>query len=117
MKEEIMEIILRARNAVVAEDFKDITSEKLQSLQRFSVAIDRIELEVIHESNPKFGKKSHKVVLTSRGSGPLLRSESYGFNDLAAFDDAVKNLELQIRKVHERSKEILRGSIRKETNI
>ena len=80
-------------------------------------AIDRIELEVIHESNPKFGKKSHKVVLTSRGSGPLLRSESYGFNDLAAFDDAVENLELQIRKVHERSKEILRGSIRKETSI
>jgi len=112
-----MEIIIHPRNAALAEDFKEIALEKLESIKRFKVKIDRIELEVIHESNPKFGKKSHKVVLTSRGSGPLLRSESYGFNDLAAFDNAVENLELQIRKVHERSKEILRGSIRKETSI
>lgn len=110
-----MEIVLRARNGAVAEDFKDIIEEKLQSMHRFNVAIDRIEVEVIHEGNPKLGKNAHKVILTSRGSGPLFKSESSGFNDLAAFDDAVKNFELQIRKAHEKSKNIRRGSIRRES--
>lgn len=107
-----MEIIIHSRNAALAEDFKKIALEKLESMNRFKVKIDRIELEVIHEGNPRLGKKSHKVILTSRGSGPLLRSESSDFNDLAAFDGAIKNFELQIRKVHEKSKDIERGSIR-----
>lgn len=110
-----MEIILRIRNASIAEDFKAITHEKLESLNRFNVKIDRIELEVLHETNPKFGKKSHKIVLTSKGSGPLLRSEASGFNDLAAFDNAITNLELQIRKIHEKSKDKSRGTIRNKT--
>jgi len=34
-----------------------------------------------------------------------------GFNDLAAFDKAVASLELQIRKIHERSKDVPRESV------
>jgi ribosome-associated translation inhibitor RaiA len=33
-----------------------------------------------------------------------MRAEAAEFNDVAAFDDAIKNFELQIRKHHERSK-------------
>ena len=81
-------------------------------MERFSVAIDRVEVEVIHEANPRQGKHSHKVVITSHGSGPLLRAEATGFNDLAAFDDAVKSIELQIRKIHEKDKSHDRHTLR-----
>lgn len=107
-----MNIVFHTRKASLAEDFKGIASEKLNALKRFEVLIDRVEVEIIHEQNPRQGKHSHKVILTSHGSGPLIRSEASEFNDVAAFDQAVKSFELQIRKVHERSKEYNRDSIK-----
>ncbi len=107
-----MNIIIHTRHAQLASDFKSITEEKLHSMERFSVVIDRIEVEVIHEANPRQGKQSHKVIITSHGSGPLLRADATGFNDVAAFDDAIKSIELQIRKIHERDKSHDRQSLR-----
>jgi ribosomal subunit interface protein len=107
-----VKIIIHTRHAELASDFKSIAEEKLYSMERFSVTIDRIEVEVLHEANPRQGKKSHKVVITSHGSGPLLRAEASAFNDVAAFDEAIKNIELQIRKIHEREKSHDRHTLR-----
>ena len=106
-----MEIIIHTRHAELASDFKEIAVEKIQSMERFSVTIDRIEVEVTHEPNPRQGKNSHKVVITSHGAGPLLRAEATGFNDLAAFDDAIESVELQIRKINEKSKSFTRQTL------
>jgi ribosomal subunit interface protein len=107
-----MEIIFHTRHAVLAEDFRSIVSEKLRTLLRFSVVIDGIKVEIIHEPNPRFGKTSHSVTLSTQGSGPFLRAEGQAFNDLAAFDQAVKSLELQLRKAHERLKDYGHESLR-----
>jgi ribosomal subunit interface protein len=107
-----MEIIFHSRHAVLAEDFRSIVTEKLKTLQRFGVAVDGFKVEIIHESNPRFGKSSHSVNLSSHGSGPFLRAEGQAFNDLAAFDMAVKNLELQLRKIHERAKDYDHETVR-----
>ena len=107
-----MKIISHPRHAELASDFSAIAEEKLLSMNRFSVVIDRIEVEVLHEANPRQGKQSHKVVITSHGSGPLLRAEAASFNDVAAFDDAIKSIELQIRKIHEREKSHDRHTLR-----
>ena len=107
-----MKIIIHTRHAELATDFKSIAEEKLISMERFSVTIDRVEVEVTHEANPRQGKNSHRVVITSHGSGPLLRAEATGFNDLAAFDEAIKNIELQIRRIHEKSKDYERTTLR-----
>ncbi len=107
-----MKIIIHPRHAELASDFSSIAEEKLLSMNRFSVIIDRIEVEVMHEANPRQGKNSHKVIITSHGSGPLLRAEAASFNDLAAFDEAVKSVELQIRKIHEREKSHDRHTLR-----
>ena len=107
-----MQIVFHTRQANLAEDFKSIASEKLNSLTRFNVALERVEVEIIHEQNPKQGKQSHKVILTAKGSGPLVRAEASEFNDVAAFDLAVKSFELQLRKIHEKRKDISRDSIK-----
>jgi ribosomal subunit interface protein len=108
-----MEIVIHARNANLAEDFRGIVTEKLKALDRFSVKVESIKVEIKHEQNPRFGKSSHEVHLTTTGAGPFMRSEGTGFNDLAAFDKAVTALELQIRKIHEKTKEIKHESLRK----
>jgi ribosomal subunit interface protein len=107
-----VKIDIQTRHATLASDFKEIAEEKLRSMERFSVQIDRIEVEVTHELNPHQGKHSHRVVISSHGSGPLLRAEATEFNDLAAFDVAINNIELQIRKIHEKSKDYGRETIR-----
>jgi ribosome-associated translation inhibitor RaiA len=43
----------------------------------------------------------------------LIRAEGEGFNDLAAFDEAAEAMELQLRKKHERSKDVDRTTLRK----
>jgi ribosomal subunit interface protein len=107
-----MKIVIHARHAELAEDFREIAQEKLMSMERFSVTIDRVEVEILHEQNPRQGKHAHRVILTSHGSGPLMRAEAAEFNDLAAFDEAIKNFELQIRKHHEKSKSHSRETLR-----
>lgn len=107
-----MKIVIHTRHAELASDFKTIAEEKLLSMERFSVTIDRVEVEVMHEANPRQGKNSHRVIITSHGSGPLLRAEEVGFNDLAAFDGAIKSIELQIRRIHEKTKNHGRKTLR-----
>lgn len=107
-----MNIVIHRRNAELPGDFQGIAEEKLRSMERFSVVIDRIEVEVTHEPNPHQGKHSHRVVISSHGSGPALRAEATEFNDVAAFDVAIKNIELQIRKIHEKNKDHKRETIR-----
>ncbi|MBU3692517.1 MAG: ribosomal subunit interface protein [Candidatus Nanopelagicaceae bacterium] len=108
-----MKIILHNHGATLAADFSDISTERLERLSRFNVPIDRIELDIRHQSNPHFGKKSHRVAITTHGSGPLLRAIGEGFNDLAAFDEAAEAIELQLRKHHERAKNFDRTTLRK----
>lgn len=112
----IVEIVIHTRNATLASDFKDIATDKLQSLDRFSVKLDGVKVEVKHEQNPRFGKSAHEVILTTHGSGPFIRAEGSAFNDVAAFDEAVKNLELQLRKIHEKSKDVGHDTLRKKSN-
>ena len=104
-----MKILIHTRHADLAEDFRLIAEEKLNSMERFSVLIERVEVEILHEANPRQGKKSHRVILTS-----FIKSEAAEFNDLAAFDSAIKAFALQIRKIHERTKDYDRETVRKK---
>ncbi len=112
-----MKITIHARGVSLAEDFGEIVVERLERLERFNITIERIEVEVVHENNPHHGKSSHHVSITSRGAGPLLRAEARAFNDLAAFDEAAETIEFQLRKTHERAKEINRDTLRKRKAI
>jgi ribosomal subunit interface protein len=107
-----MKLVIHSRHAALAEDFSQIVEEKVHSLQRFSVLIERVEVEILHEANPRQGKQAHHVIITTHGAGPLMRAEAQSFNDLAAFDEAVNSIELQIRKIHEKSKSKNRESLR-----
>ena len=115
MERGFMDISIRSHKAALAEDFREISETKLRSMDRFHVPIERIVVEVLHENNPKHGKNSHLVKITSHGAGPFIRAEGIGHNDLAAFDDAITGFELQIRKIHERHKDFSRESLRSQT--
>lgn len=112
-----MKILIHTRNADLAEDFRAIVEEKLNSIERFNIMIERVEVEVLHEANPRQGKNAHRLILTSHGAGPFIKSEATEFNDLAAFDSAIKAFALQIRKIHERTNDYDRDTVRKRKNV
>jgi ribosomal subunit interface protein len=115
---ETLEITIHARGVNLAEDFSQIARERMERLSRFNVPIERVVVEIIHENNPHHGKNSsHHVTITSHGAGPLVRAQASAFNDLAAFDEAAETIELQLRKKHERSKQINRDTLRKRKAI
>jgi ribosomal subunit interface protein len=107
-----MEIQFKARNAKISEEFKGVVSQKLIRMERFGVLLERVQVEISHESNPRHGKGSHKVQLTTHGAGPLVRAEAASLDDVSAFDLAVEKFELQIRKAHERRKDFGHKTIR-----
>lgn len=107
-----MEITIHSKKLTLAEDFETIARERLERLERFKITIDRIDVTVTHEANPRHGKSSHRVLISSHGSGPLVRAESTSFNDLSAFDTAIERIELQLRKLHEKSKSIKHETLR-----
>ena len=108
-----MKVVIHNHGTALASDFEEIAISRLERLERFSIPIERIYIDVRHEVNPRFGKHSHRVAVTSHGARPLLRGEGTGFNDLSAFDEAAEAIELQLRKRHERSKDIDRTTVRK----
>jgi ribosomal subunit interface protein len=108
-----MKITIHNHGTALALDFEEIAKSRLERLERFSIPIERMYVDVRHEVNPRFGKSSHRVNVTSHGAGPLLRGEGSGFNDLIAFDEAAEAIELQLRKRHERLKDIDRTTVRK----
>lgn len=113
-----MKITIHSHGSTLAEDFLDLSKERLNRLTRFNIPIDRVEVDVIHEINPHFGKgASHRVKITFQGSGPWVRAEGRGINDLAAFDEAAEAVELQLRKIHERAKDFKRETLRKRQAI
>lgn len=110
-----MQIIIHSKKQRLAEDFETIAKERLERLERFKITIDRIDVTVTHEANPRQGKSSHRVLISSHGSGPLVRAESTGFNDLSAFDAAAERVELQLRKLHEKNKSIKHETLRTQS--
>ena len=107
-----MDIQIHSKTSHLSDPFKERVHERLGRMERFGIKIDRVDVEVNLEQNPSHGDGAHKVQLTSRGSGPLIRAEAANSDNISAFDMAAEKFELQLRKAHERSKDVKHKSLK-----
>lgn len=107
-----MEIQIHSKTSHLSEPFKERVYDRLARMERFGVRVDRVDVEVNREQNPRHGHGAHKVQLTSHGSGPLIRAEAANNDNISAFDMAAEKFELQLRKAHERNKDVKHKSIK-----
>jgi ribosome-associated translation inhibitor RaiA len=63
-----------------------------------------VDVEVIHEANPRQAESAERVEITVRGKGPVLRAEAAAGDRYSAFDLALSKLLEQARRVHDRRK-------------
>lgn len=101
-----MEIVVTGRNSEISERFRSHVAEKLQRIEKFEgrQRINRVEVEVTHEKNPRQHDKAARVEMTLSSRGPAVRVEATSTDQHSALDAAVDKLEGRLRKVVERQR-------------
>jgi len=97
-----VDIVVRGRHVDLSQRFRDHASDKLGRIDRFGVALSRVDVEVSKESNPRQADRAFEVELTCVGRGPVIRAEASAADKYAALDLAYARLEERLRRAAER---------------
>jgi ribosomal subunit interface protein len=99
---ERMEIVVRGRNVVVPDHYRQHVAEKLAKLERYDHKITRTDVELNHERNPRQTGRCQHVEITCRTRGPVVRSEACAEDFYKALDIATERLERRFRNAADR---------------
>ena len=105
-----VEIVVRGRHVDVSSRFREQASEKLARVERFGQPIQRVDVELSKELNPRLADRAFEVELTCRGKGPVIRAEASAADKYSALDLASGRLEERLRRAHDKSKVVKGGS-------
>jgi ribosomal subunit interface protein len=97
-----MEIVVRGRNVEVPEHFRTHVEDKVGQLERFDSKVIRIDVELLHEKNPRQAANCQRVEITLRGKGPVARAEACAPDFYAALELAAGKLENRMRRANDR---------------
>jgi ribosomal subunit interface protein len=97
-----MEIVVRGRNVVVPDHYRQHAAEKLAKLERYDHKIHRTDVELHHEKNPRQNGRCQHVEITCRTRGPVVRSEACAEDFYSALDLAAERLERRLRQAADR---------------
>jgi ribosomal subunit interface protein len=99
-----MEIIVAGHHTDVPERFRSHVETKLAKLEQYDSRIQRVDVEVIHERNPRQTDVAERVEITASGKGPVMRAEASAPDRYAALDAAIAKLLERARRAHDRRK-------------
>ena len=111
-----VEIVVRGRHVDVSSRFRELASEKLARVERFGQPIERVDVELSKEQNPRLADRAFEVELTCRGKGPVIRAEASAADKYSALDLASGRLEERLRRAHDKSKVVKGGSNHRRTS-
>jgi ribosomal subunit interface protein len=97
-----MEIVVRGRNVVIPDHYRQHVAEKLGKLERYDHKIIRTDVELQHEKNPRQNGSCQHVEITCRTRGPVVRSEACAEDFYKALDLAADRLERRFRQAADR---------------
>ncbi len=99
-----MDVVVKGRNCEISQRFRDYVDEKVPRIEKYDQRkkIQRVEVELTKEYNPRQSGRCERVEITLRGRGPAMRAEACSDDPLAALDKAVDKLEAQVRKAQDR---------------
>ncbi|MGI8720926.1 MAG: ribosome hibernation-promoting factor, HPF/YfiA family [Geodermatophilaceae bacterium] len=97
-----MEIVVRGRNVEVPEHFRTHVGERLRRIERYDHKLIRIDVELLHERNPRQSDSCQRIELTCKSRGPAVRSEACASDFYAALDQACTRLENRFRRSADR---------------
>lgn len=111
-----VEIVVRGRHVDVSSRFREQANEKLSRVERFGQPIQRVDVELSKEQNPRLADRAFEVELTCRGKGPVIRAEASAADKYSALDMASGRLEERLRRAHDKAKIVKGGSNHRRTS-
>jgi len=100
-----VEIVVRGRKTEVPERFREHVESKLAKLGKYDNRMNRIDVEVTHETNPRQASEAERVEITTRTKGPVIRAEAAAPDRYAALDAAVSRIESRLRRAADRRRD------------
>lgn len=97
-----MDIVVKGRNVEVPDHYREHVAGKLAPSERLDSRVIRIDVELMHEKNPRQSDHCQRVEITCFSKGPVIRAEAGAADFYAALDAAVLKLEARLRKAHDR---------------
>ena len=86
----------------VPEHFRTHVSERLRRIERYDQKLIRIDVELLHERNPRQSDSCQRIEVTCKSRGPAVRSEACASDFYAALDQACTRLENRLRRSADR---------------
>jgi len=99
-----MDIVFKGRHTEVLERFRSHARAKLARIVRLDSRVDRIDVEVSTERNPRQAGRRERVELTISSRGPVIRAEAAAEDRFTALDMAFAKLESRLRRSGDRRK-------------
>ena len=103
-----MEVVVTGRHCELSDRFRDHVGEKLTRLEKHDHRIQRVQVEVENERNPRQHDRAVRVELTAFSKGPVIRAEAAAEDKMGALDLALDKMAAQMRRAADR-KRIHRG--------
>jgi ribosomal subunit interface protein len=97
-----MELVVRGRNVVVPDHYRQHVADKLAKVERYDHKIIRADVELHHERNPRQTGRCQHIEITCRTRGPVVRGEACAEDFYKALDLAAEKLERRFRQAADR---------------
>ncbi|MPZ29104.1 MAG: ribosome-associated translation inhibitor RaiA [Micromonosporaceae bacterium] len=97
-----MDIVVKGRNVEVPDHYREHVAEKLDKAVRLDRKIIRVEVELLHERNPRQQDHCQRVEITCRSRGPVVRAEAGARDFYSALDEAINKLNTRLRRAADR---------------
>jgi ribosomal subunit interface protein len=97
-----VDIVVKGRNVEVPDHFREHVAQKLAPSEKLDSRVIRLDVELMHEKNPRQSDRCQRVEITCNSKGPIIRAEASAESFYAALDAAVLRLEARLRKAHDR---------------
>src|SRR6478609_5982586 len=75
-KEARVEVVVKGRHTEVPDRFRHHVEEKLSKVARLDHRVSRIDVELSEERNPRLADQMHRIEMTCRSRGPVIRAEA-----------------------------------------
>jgi len=97
-----VDVVVKGRNVEVPDHFRVHVSEKLSRIERYDSKIIEVDVELLHERNPRQSDSCQRVEITCVSRGPVVRAEACAPDFYAALEKASDKLESRLRRAADR---------------
>lgn len=97
-----MDVVVTGRHCEITDRYRSHVEEKLARLEKHDHRIQRVQVEVDCEANPRQRDRAVRLELTAFSKGPVIRAEAAATDKMAALDLALDKMASQMRRAADR---------------